>query len=369
MSTQVEYSSFVEGDVRDYFEKLILQALDARASDIHIEPINEHFRVRFRIDGILHHVEALQGAFYGALVSIIKLLSQLDIAQKRFPQDGRLKMELNKNIVELRVSILPSIYGESVVLRLLRSRKAYNSFSELGFIAKEEEKLRHALAAKSGLVVVTGPTGVGKTTTLYTILSHFDALENKIISIEDPIEVSLPGVNQVPVNTEIGLTFAAALRSILRQSPNIIMIGEIRDQETAEIALHAASTGHLVLTSVHANEATSAIVRLLDLGIPPYLLAEYLRCVVAQRLVRRYCKCLGRAASCLVCNGIGYYGRIGVYHVLPVISEIKNGILHKCSISELNGVLSDKGLGSLRGVGQVLVEEGITSVDEAKTTA
>lgn len=329
--------------------QLIASASQRRASDIHLEPLAAQFRVRLRIDGVLHEAESPSKRLHPAILSRLKIMAGLSIAEKRLPQDGRIRTELAGRALDLRVSTIPTVHGESMVLRLLEDDARRPGVEELGLDAADHALLDRLLQRPDGMVLVTGPTGSGKTTTLYAWLQRLNQAERKIVTVEDPIERQLRGVNQVPVQPAVGLTFAAALRAMLRQAPNVIMVGEIRDRETAEIALQAALTGHLVCSSLHTNDAVGAVTRLIDLGAKPYLVAAGLRGVVAQRLVRRVCAaCAEREAptvaewrqlagsglpptgvmfvrgrGCTACQGTGYLGRIGIFEVLEVDAALR----------------------------------------------
>ena len=321
-------------------ESIISQAMARRASDIHLEPLARRFRVRYRIDGILAPGEDLPWRLQRPLVSRLKILANMNIAEKRLPQDGRARISLQGRTLDLRVSSLPAVHGESLVLRLLEPEQVHLGVAGLGLDEADQKTLARLLTLPDGIVLVTGPTGSGKTTTLYACLNHLNKPDCKIITVEDPVEYQLAGINQVPVRGEVGMTFAAALRAILRQAPNIVMVGEIRDRETAGMAVNAALTGHLVFSTLHTNDAPAAVPRLFDLGVRPFLVASALRAVMAQRLVRRICPRCSRsrsgtpeeaaasrnrpqwaatgAAECPACGGTGFSGRVGIFEVLTV---------------------------------------------------
>ena len=272
---------------------LLLEAYNHRASDIHLEPLEKKFRVRFRIDGVLQEMASPPKKLHSAITSRLKIMSgSMSIAEKRIPQDGRIQLKLGKKSIDLRVSSIPTIHGESIVMRILDKSSLALGLPDLGFLSDDQLKFERLISMPDGIILVTGPTGSGKTTTLYSALHYMNKPDRKIITVEDPVEYQLSGINQVPVNSSIGMTFPAALRSMLRQAPNIIMIGEIRDMETASIAINASLTGHLVLSTLHTNDAPGAIARLIDIGIKPFLVSSSVRAVLAQRLVRRLCsKC------------------------------------------------------------------------------
>jgi general secretion pathway protein E/type IV pilus assembly protein PilB len=294
--------------------KVILEAIQRRASDIHLEPLEKRFRLRYRIDGVLLEVENPPKRLQLAVISRLKLMANMSIAEKRVPQDGRIQIDVAGKSIDLRVSCLPTVHGESIVMRILDKEGLTLGLPELGYLADDQEQLEGLIALADGIFLVTGPTGSGKTTTLYACLHHINKPDRKIITVEDPVEYQLAGINQVPVRMEIGMTFAAALRSMLRQAPNIIMVGEIRDLETAEIAINASLTGHMVFSTLHTNDAPSAVTRLIDIGVKPFLVATSMRATMAQRLVRRVCR---RCAAPifikkLIQMGIYYFSSFGV---------------------------------------------------------
>lgn len=369
-------------------KKIIEQAVRQRASDIHIEPLKESIRVRYRVDGVLTEVMKYDYSLLSALVARIKVIGEMDISEKRKPQDGRITSIIDKQEYDIRVSVLPTVYGEKVVMRLTAKHGLTKSKLELGFSSDEMNKFNRILSNPYGIILVTGPTGSGKSTTLYTALSELNKEDVNIITVEDPVEANVDGVNQVQVNTKADLTFASALRSILRQDPDIIMIGEMRDSETAEIAVKASITGHLVVSTLHTNDAASSIIRLVDMGIEPYLIADSVVGVIAQRLVRRlcsYCKQEKLADSfekqilgidvekevtvyvpcgCHMCNDTGYIGRIGVYEIMPITTAVKECISHKASAEAIKKTSEKEGLVTLHKAGVKHVLEGITSVAE-----
>lgn len=369
-------------------KKIIEQAVRQRASDIHIEPLKESIRVRYRIDGVLTEVMKYDYSLLAALVARIKVIGEMDLSEKRKPQDGRITSIIDKQEYDIRVSILPTVYGEKVVMRITAKHGLAKSKLEMGFSDGEMDKFNRILSSPHGIILVTGPTGSGKSTTLYTALSELNKEDVNIITVEDPVEANIDGVSQVQVNTKADLTFANALRSILRQDPDIIMIGEMRDSETAEIAVKASITGHLVVSTLHTNDAAGSIVRLVDMGIEPYLIADSVVGVIAQRLVRRlcpYCKqekladpfekqILGvdrevdvtvyGPCGCHMCNDTGYTGRIGVYEIMPITTVIKKSISHKVSAEAIKETAEQEGMVTLHKAGVKHVLDGITSVAE-----
>ncbi len=354
----------------EWVNRLIEDAIAARASDIHIEPFESNLRVRYRVDGLLQearmpgHIHTLAQS----LISRIKIMSRLDIGERRLPQDGRIKVKRHADILDLRVSVVPSAFGEAVVIRILKPL-ALLQLADLGFDEKNTLKIRGLLQKPHGVVLVTGPTGSGKTTTLYACLKELNSMERKIITIEDPIEYKLPGVLQMQVHTKAGLTFAKALRSILRHDPDCIMIGEIRDSETAEIAIRAALTGHLVFSTLHTNDAPSAAVRLIEMGIEPYLAASSLRGVIAQRLVRRFCRRCPAGhpeMHCPECGGKGFYGRLAISEIMTVNETLEDLILAGGSGSALRKVALMGGMESLYEDGLAKVRAGKTSQSEVE---
>lgn len=365
---------------------LIMQALRDRASDIHIEPEKDLLRIRYRIDGVLHEVAKSPMELHPAVSSRIKILSKMDIAEKRIPQDGRFQMKTEGKEIDLRVSTFPTVYGENVVMRLLDRANILLGFEDLGFqqpMLSEYEKLIHR---PYGIILVTGPTGSGKTTTLYSTLQAINTIEKNIITVEDPVEYHLDLIRQCQVNAKVGLTFAAGLRSILRQDPDIVMVGEIRDQETAEIAIHAALTGHLVLSTLHTNDAPSAVTRLVDMGIEPFLVASSLIGVLAQRLVRVICpKCkssynpsavllkemglgpdtvLFKGKGCNHCKNTGYRGRLAIFQFMAMTSEIRDLVIKSSSADQIQKEARKTGMMSLREDGLNKAREGFTTIEE-----
>lgn len=369
---------------------LITDAVRRGASDIHIEPYERLFRVRFRIDGVLQEVMSPPLRMKAAIVSRVKIMASLDISERRIPQDGRINVRVGEKLIDLRVSIVPTVYGEKVVMRILDKSALMLDMKDLGFEEDSLRKFIQAIEQPYGIVLVTGPTGSGKSTTLYSALSRLNTNEVQIITAEDPIEYNLKGINQVQVNEEIGFTFASALRAFLRQSPNIIMVGEIRDNETAEIAVRAALTGHLVLSTIHTNDAPSTINRLIDMGIKPFMVAASLNLIQAQRLVRKICKeCreevdpdpllmreanidpaafdgkkVFRGRGCARCNQSGYKGRIAITEVLPVTPGIRDLVLANASAATVREQAKREGLNTLRDDAIVKVRKGVTTLEE-----
>lgn len=380
-----------EASIGKFINQLLLEAHQNRATDIHIEPFEDELKVRYRIDGILYDakVPANIKHFKDSISSRIKIISNLNIAEKRLPQDGRFKIRINKVDLDLRVSFLPTPFGESIVIRLLSSTKLYNLF-ELG-LSKEEAKVLDGFIQKPhGIIFLTGPTGSGKTTTLYSCLSRINQIDKKIITIEDPIEYQLNGITQIQIHPTIGLSFAAGLRSMLRHDPDIMMVGEVRDSETADITIQVALTGHLVFSTLHTNDAASAVTRLLDMGIEPYLIASSVLCFIAQRLIRLICPFCKQAVKvsddilkelgvtikdvegvvfyegqgCNQCNFTGYQGREGIYEFLPIQEDIRDLILSRSSASQIKNKAVSLGMKSLRQRGWDKVKAGVTTPSE-----
>ena len=374
-----------EAPVIKLVDLVIRQAIDERASDIHIEPFKDRLEIRYRIDGTLYQIPPPAAHLHLPIVSRIKILSKMDIAEKRLPQDGAISAKLEDRVVDLRVSTIPTVYGEKVVMRLLDKGSVKLELVNLGYDTKQLEAIRKALNSSYGLFFVTGPTGSGKSTTLYSCLNEvFDPSLN-IMTCEDPVEFKIDGVNQVSVRSDIGLTFASALRAFLRQDPDIIMVGEVRDLETAQICLRAALTGHLVLSTLHTNDAPSAIARLIDIGVPHYLLTPSLVMIVAQRLARKLCpKCkepyeanglmvgpykvksdlIYRAKGCDECNHTGYKGRLVISEVMAINDEIRNLVSHSASYNEIKDAARRNEMDTLFESGMKKVENGVTSIDE-----
>ncbi|MBV9504271.1 MAG: type II secretion system ATPase GspE [Acidobacteriia bacterium] len=361
---------------------MIAEAVEKRASDIHIEPFEKEFRVRFRVDGVLFNQETPPRELKAAIISRLKLMAKLNIAERRLPQDGRIKIKILGREVDLRVSTLPTLYGESVVMRLLdRSAGDFYDLRRLGFDDRMLARMEHFTSLPHGIFLVTGPTGSGKSTTLYSALKRINLPDKKIITIEDPVEYQMDGINQIHVNPQIGLTFASGLRHIVRQDPDVIMVGEIRDRETADIAIRAALTGHLVFSTLHTNDAPSAITRLTDMGVENYLITSSLVAVLAQRLVRvvcMHCKqpagramspdgesvAVVRGAGCAECSGTGYTSRVGIFEMMDVDDEIRKGIMNNADASVLTQAARRNGMRNLREDGWMKVRQGLTTVSE-----
>ncbi len=361
---------------------MIAEAVEKRASDIHIEPFEKEFRVRFRIDGVLFEQDPPPRELKAAIISRLKLMAKLNIAERRLPQDGRIKIKVLGREVDLRVSSLPTLYGESVVMRLLdRSAGDFYDLQRLGFDEGMLKRMEHFTSLPHGIFLVTGPTGSGKSTTLYSALKRINLPDKKIITIEDPVEYQMDGINQMHVNPQIGLTFAAGLRHIVRQDPDVIMVGEIRDRETADIAIRAALTGHLVFSTLHTNDAPSAITRLTDMGVENYLITSSLVAVLAQRLVRVICASCKepgkramtpegeqiptfRGAGCAACNGTGYSSRVGIFEMMDVNDEMRRLIMANADATRLTETARRNGMRNLREDGWMKIRDGITTVSE-----
>lgn len=337
------------------------QAVKARASDIHIEPGKEELRIRFRIDGELQLYRSLPMMRSAALLSQLKIMADMDIGEKRLPQDGG----LSQAQVEIRASTIPTLYGEKMVLRLMQPQNPFSNVAELGMKEWQLAEVQKWLKQPHGFLLLTGPTGSGKTTTLYTILQELNTIDRNIVTLEDPVEIRLNGINQIQIDERTGLTYARGLRSILRQDPDVIMIGEVRDHETVQTAVRAALTGHLVMTSLHTVDAASAITRLLDMGIPPYLVASSVTGVIAQRLVRKICvDCKGSGNDCIRCRGSGYYGRIAAFEVLAVEEELQELIVTRPSAHQIRQHVRQRGMIPLRDHLMWLLKNGETSLLE-----
>ena len=376
-------------------DDLIIGACNLRASDIHLEPLEKRFRVRYRIDGVLQQMPDAPKKLQGSIISRLKIMSKMSIAEKRLPQDGRIQViQPNGKQVDLRVSTVPTVHGEGVVMRILDKSSLSLGLPELGFLSDDQTIMERLLGVSDGIVLVTGPTGSGKTTTLYGCLNYLNKPDRKIITVEDPVEYQLSGINQVPVAEDVGMTFSAALRAMLRQAPNIVMVGEIRDAETAGIAINASLTGHLVFSTLHTNDAPSAVSRLIDIGIKPFLVASSLRGVLAQRLVRKICpKCkvphppteaeikalnltpsqiesasFSRGAGCDNCRGTGFKGRAGIFEIFQIDDEIRSMINDRQPPGTLRARARALGMRTMRedGIRKVLV--GMTTPDEVITT-
>jgi general secretion pathway protein E/type IV pilus assembly protein PilB len=369
---------------------LVAEAVKKRASDVHIEPLENKFRIRYRIDGVLHEVPGPPKRLQPSVISRVKIMAGMDIAEKRLPQDGRIRVELGGRELDLRVSSLPAIYGESVVLRILDKSSFLFGLKELGFISEDEKIYERLIKLPNGILLVTGPTGSGKTTTLYASISSINKPDRKLITVEDPVEYQITGINQVQVRPQINLTFANSLRSILRQAPDIIMVGEIRDFETAQIAIQASLTGHLVFSTLHTNDAPGAITRLIDMGIKPYLVASAVQAVLAQRLVRKICSSCReeykptneevgvikltpeqlkkakfyRGKGCEECGHTGYKGRIGIFELLIITDKIRELVFEKVSSSAIKEKAQELGMATLREDGIRKILKGMTTISE-----
>lgn len=379
-----------EGPVIRLVNLIITRAIEMRASDIHFEPFEDQFRVRYRIDGVLHDVESPPKRLQAAIVSRVKIMAKLNIAERRLPQDGRIMLRVKGKEVDFRVSSVPTIYGESIVLRILDKSSIVLNIEKLGFPEDTLTGFNRLIQSPHGIILVTGPTGSGKTTTLYCALEKINSPDKKIITVEDPVEYQLKGINQIQIKPSIGLTFANSLRSIVRQDPDVILIGEIRDAETAEIAIHSALTGHLVLSTLHTNDAPSAITRLIDMGMEDYLLSSTIIGILAQRLVRIACPfCrtthspdpliikemklegqpldrlnLFEVKGCEKCSNTGYWGRTGIFEFLEMIDPIRKLILEKKDASILKEAARKNGMRTLREDGWLKVKQGITTISE-----
>ena len=381
-----------EASVIKFVNQIVWEAFKNRATDIHFEPAEDELRIRNRIDGILHQIPMPPQLkrYQAAIISRIKVMAGMNIAEKRLPQDGRINVRIKGEEIDIRVSTVPTVYGESVSLRLLTRGKIFLSLDKLGFAPAEENAIREIIIKPHGIMLVTGPTGSGKSTSLYAFLSSINSVQKRIITIEEPVEYELKGINQIAVRSDIGLTFAMGLRHILRQDPNVIMVGEIRDLETAEIAIRAALTGHLVFSTLHTNDAPSAFTRLIDMGIEPFLVASSVEAVMAQRLVRTICtKCkveqkversylrkIGfpeedietaqfyRGAGCEECRQLGYQGRMGIYEMLIVTEAVRPLILNRSAASTIAQRAMEEGMRTLRNDGWIKVKAGQTTIEE-----
>ncbi len=369
---------------------ILFQAIKERASDIHLEPFGGEFKVRYRVDGVLYEMEPPPVTLAVPLISRVKVMANLDIAETRIPQDGRIELAIGGRPVDLRVSTLPTVYGESCVMRVLDRSIVHLDLENLGLRGEQLAVVRRLAQLPNGIVLVTGPTGSGKTTTLYSVLQESNSIEVKIITTEDPVEYDLEGIVQIPINEEIGVTYAKVLRTILRQDPDVILVGEIRDRETAQIAVEAALTGHLVFSTLHTNDAPSAVMRLIDIGVEPFLIAATLQAVVAQRLVRRICrdcrewydpdpellseleldaasvggKKLARGRGCENCNHSGFKGRLGLFEIMLVTERIKRALLEHASSTRLRSLVIEEGMRPLREAGLLAIFDGETTVEE-----
>jgi type IV pilus assembly protein PilB len=379
-----------EAPVVKLVNMVLVDAIRKGASDLHWEPYEKTFRVRFRIDGVLHEMLSPPKRLEPAIISRLKIMSNLDISERRLPQDGRIKLRYGPREIDFRVSILPTIFGEKAVLRILDKEALQLDMTKLGFDPWSYEKFGHAIHQPYGMVLITGPTGSGKTTTLYSAISTINAPEHNIMTAEDPVEYNLKGVNQVQVNEGIGRTFAAVLRSFLRQDPDVILVGETRDLETAQISIRAALTGHLVFTTLHTNDCPSTVARLVDMGVQPFLLSSALLLILAQRLGRRICKdckepidgheddlvpyghisegrgkvTFFKGKGCQTCNFTGMKGRVAIYEVMPVTEDLRTVILKGSQTAEIREMAQAQGMKTLRQAGLMKVLEGTTTVEE-----
>ncbi len=396
-STDDDAAAATEGDapIIAMVNSIILEAHRMRASDIHLEPLEKRFRLRYRIDGVLQEMKDPPKRLQSAIISRIKIMSKMSIAEKRLPQDGRIQLTLiDRKQIDLRVSTVPTVHGEGIVMRILDKSSLLLGLPDLGFLSDDASVMERIINLPDGIFLVTGPTGSGKTTTLYACLNSINKPDRKIITVEDPVEYQLSGINQVPVNDEIGMSFAAALRAMLRQAPNIIMIGEIRDAETASIAINASLTGHLVFSTLHTNDATSALTRLIDIGVKPFLVASSVRAVMAQRLVRKICSACAepyepsegelralnltpsqieqanfkRGRGCEKCRGTGYKGRLGIFEIFILDDEIRNMINNRQSTSAIRARARALGMRTLREDGIRKVLAGMTTPEEVIST-
>jgi general secretion pathway protein E/type IV pilus assembly protein PilB len=381
-----------EASVIKFVNQIIWEAFKDRATDIHLEPCEDELRIRYRIDGILHQtpMPPQLKRYQAAIISRIKVMAGMNIAEKRLPQDGRINVRIKGEELDIRVSTVPTVYGESVSLRLLIRGKVFLGLDKLGFSPDQEAAIREIIVKPHGIMLVTGPTGSGKSTSLYAFLSSINSVQKRIITIEEPVEYEIKGINQIPVRSDIGLTFAVGLRHILRQDPNVIMVGEIRDLETAEIAIRAALTGHLVFSTLHTNDAPSAFTRLIDMGIEPFLVASSVEAVMAQRLVRTictHCKTEQRVekdyllkigfpekdiettkfykgVGCEECRQLGYQGRTGIYELLVVTDPIRSLVMNRAPSTEIAAKAIELGMRTLRQDGWKKVKDGITTIEE-----
>lgn len=387
-NTEESEDSLKSAPIVKLVNTMMEQAVRYRASDIHIEPYEDYVRVRFRVDGDLKQMFEYDATLLSAIVARVKILGEMDIAEKRKPQDGRVSIIVDKIAYDIRISSLPTVYGEKIVMRINNKDSFNKGKTQLGFFSDDLEKFENILSNPYGIILVTGPTGSGKSTTLYTVLNEINKENINIVTVEDPVESQIKGINQVQINTKAGLTFASTLRSILRQDPDVIMIGEIRDAETAEIAVKSSITGHLVVSTLHTNDAASAIIRLIDMGIEPFLLGASVVGIIAQRLVRKLCsrckkpyhasdyekKILGADESkdlelysskgCHLCNESGYSGRIGVYEIMPITDKLRASIASCSHGNEIREIALLEGLNTLKKNASRLVLNGTTTIEE-----
>jgi len=397
ISTLAEVAAVEDGSVVDadapiikLVNTIIVEAFKMRASDIHLEPLGKKFRLRYRIDGVCHEMKSPPKRLQASILSRLKIMSNMSISEKRIPQDGRIQTSVGAKTIDLRVSCLPTNHGESIVMRILDKEGLKLGLPELGFFTDDQQAFERLIGLPDGILLITGPTGSGKTTTLYAVLNYINRPDRKIITVEDPVEYQLSGINQVHVSEAVGLTFAAALRAMLRQAPNVIMLGEIRDLETATIAINASLTGHLVFSTLHTNDAPSAVTRLIDIGVPPFLVASSSRMLMAQRLVRRVCRRCGgvylppenelrslnidpakatsatfmKGKGCSDCNKTGYRGRFGIFEIFVIDDEARKLIYDKVPASVLRTRAREMGMRTLREDGARKVLAGMTSPEE-----
>ena len=391
VTEEEEYTDNDDAPIIRLVSSLLIEAQNHRASDIHIEPMEKRLRIRYRIDGNLQEMQSPPKKLQGAIISRLKIMtSSMNIAEKRLPQDGRIQVKVGEKMIDLRVSSVPTVHGESIVMRILDKSSLMLGLPELGFMSDDQATFERLVAMPDGIILVTGPTGSGKTTTLYGCLNYMNRPDRKIITVEEPVEYQMTGINQVQVNAEVGMTFAAALRAMLRQAPNIIMLGEIRDKETAEIAINASLTGHLVLSTLHTNDAPSAVARLVDIGVQPFLVSSAVRGIMAQRLVRKLCvncKVPGemseyearalnldssqlskatvmRAVGCEKCRGKGFRGRMGIFEIFVADDEVRQMINRSATTLQLRHRSREMGMRTLREDGIRKVLAGLTTPEE-----
>ena len=390
-----DYTGDDDAPIIRLVSNLLIEAQNNRASDIHIEPMEKRLRIRYRIDGNLQEMQSPPKKLQGAIISRLKIMtSSMNIAEKRVPQDGRIQIKMGEKTIDLRVSSVPTVHGESIVMRILDKSSLMLGLPELGFMSDDQATFERLVQMPDGIILVTGPTGSGKTTTLYGCLNYMNRPDRKIITVEEPVEYQMTGINQVQVNAEVGMTFAAALRSMLRQAPNIVMLGEIRDKETAEIAINASLTGHLVLSTLHTNDAPAAVARLVDIGVQPFLVSSAVRGIIAQRLVRKLCancKVPGemseyearvlnldasqlskatvmRAVGCEKCRGKGFRGRMGIFEIFVADDEIRQMINRNATTLQLRHRTREMGMRTLREDGIRKVLAGLTTPEEVTSS-
>ncbi|MEW6096194.1 MAG: ATPase, T2SS/T4P/T4SS family [bacterium] len=388
--TKEEAEVIIDAPLIRLVDQIITQAVERKASDIHIEPFEKELKVRYRIDGILQEVMSLSIELQPAITSRIKIMANLNITEKRLPQDGRIMLKVGNRDIDLRVAVLTTIFGEEIVIRILDRKAVLINFEQIGFPPDIETKFKQQIMRTTGIILITGPTGSGKSTTLYAILNTLNSPTQKIITIEDPVEYYLPGINQIQTNPKVGLNFAVGLRAFFRQDPDIMMVGEVRDVETAEVAIESALTGHLVLSTLHTNDAPGAITRLIDMNIEPFLVTSAINCVLAQRLVRKicpFCKIaidpypeilrifdefnistfninLAKGTGCSQCNNTGYKGRVGLFELMIMSEELEKLILQRAPAGRLLDVAKKEGLKPLKEQGLLKVIQGVTTLEE-----